>query len=51
MSNPFDVVKTRMMEQHQGKQLYKSSMDCFIKVGFLCYVMINRLSVMKVFLL
>ena len=34
MSNPFDVVKTRMMEQHQGKQLYKSSLDCFIKVSF-----------------
>lgn len=28
MSNPFDVVKTRMMEQHQGRHLYKSSFDC-----------------------
>lgn len=33
MSNPFDVVKTRMMEQHQGKHLYKNSFDCLIKVG------------------
>lgn len=33
MSNPFDVVKTRMMEQHQGRHLYKSSFDCLIKVG------------------
>ena len=32
MSNPFDVVKTRMMEQHQGQHLYKSSIDCLIKV-------------------
>ena len=31
MSNPFDVVKTRMMEQHQDHPLYKSSFDCFIK--------------------
>ena len=35
MSNPFDVVKTRMMEQHQGEHLYKSSIDCLIKVGVL----------------
>lgn len=40
MSNPFDVVKTRMMEQHQGKQLYKSSMDCFIKVELVCYALL-----------
>ena len=33
MSNPFDVVKTRMMEQHQGQHLYKSSIDCLIKVS------------------
>lgn len=33
MSNPFDVVKTRMMEQHQGKHLYKNSFDCLVKVG------------------
>lgn len=50
MSNPFDVVKTRMMEQHQGKQLYKSSLDCFVKVYFYYKSWFSRLSDMKVWL-
>ena len=33
VTTPMDVVKTRMMEQHQGQHLYKSSIDCLIKVS------------------
>ncbi|KAK8805649.1 hypothetical protein WA158_002305 [Blastocystis sp. Blastoise] len=31
VSNPFDVIKTRMMNQRKNDILYKNSWDCFIK--------------------
>jgi len=29
---PFDVVKTRLMNQHEGKRLYRSVSDCFVSI-------------------
>ncbi|KAK8797204.1 hypothetical protein WA158_004414 [Blastocystis sp. Blastoise] len=31
VASPFDVVKTRLVNQHYGKELYKGSWDCFVK--------------------